>query len=404
MNENALRPIGLLVWLFVLAGCGSSGTTKNAHNAGDAGASPTTVDGNTGEAGASPSTADGGASAFVPGPPITGLMEKTWIWVDVPEAHCRDGSTTGFGVSANSASDKLMIFLEGGSACFDSLTCSVNASSASGSGFTGPASGNNGVLNRDDAANPVRDWNFVDIPYCTGDVHAGNNPNGMVAGVAGTQQFVGYPNMHEFLKQIVPTFPNVKQVLLTGTGAGGFGASANSIQVGQAFPASVQMYVLDDSGPPMDDPYAANCLQQQWVTLWGFDKTIVADCGSDCADMTNYPIKATAHGLKTHPTTPVGIIESTDDNTITLFYGFGQNNCTGSISTPLSATQFKAGLDDMRTQLMAYPNFGAYVFSGTQNGIIADPATFDSQTAGGVKLTDWIAQLVDSGKVTNVGP
>lgn len=120
--------------------------------------------------------------------------------------------------------------------------------------------------------------------------------------------------------------------------------------------------------------------------------------------MTNYPIKAIAHGLKTHPTTPVGVIESTDDNTITLFYGFGQNNCTGSISTPLSAMQFTAGLDDMRAQLMAYPNFGAYVFSGTQNGILADPTNFDTETAGNVKLTDWITQLVVDGQVTNVGP
>src|SRR5579864_1796211 len=125
MKEILLCPRGPVAWMLVLAGCGSSGSSMNARNADDGGASPSGADANVSGVDASLSAVDGGPSTFEAGAPITGLMDKTWIWVDVPESHCRDGSTTGFGVSANSASDKLMIFLEGGSACFDSLTCSV---------------------------------------------------------------------------------------------------------------------------------------------------------------------------------------------------------------------------------------------------------------------------------------
>ena len=94
---------------------------------------------------------------------------------------CRDGSSTGFGINPSNASKKLMIFLEGGGACFNAVTCLVNPSAFSGNNYTGSSAG---IFNRADIANPVKDWNFVDVPYCTGDVHAGNNPNGSVPGQA----------------------------------------------------------------------------------------------------------------------------------------------------------------------------------------------------------------------------
>jgi Pectinacetylesterase len=398
MNHNSLALYGILFSsALALASCGSS-SMPAMPNPGDGGGEADNTDaGNT----TGGPVEGGGIEA---GAPVTGLMDQTWTWVAVPEAHCRDGSSTGFGINPNSASKKLMIFLEGGGACFNLITCSVNPSAFSGNNYTGSSAG---IFNRADMANPVKDWNFVDVPYCTGDVHAGDNPNGSVPGVTGAQQFVGYTNVAKYLARILPTFPGLTQVLLTGVSAGGFGASANYGQVARAF-GSVPVYLLDDSGPAMGDPFAASCLQQQWVSLWGFDKTVLAECGSDCPDPTNFATDAAKHVAKLYPHTPFGLVEDTDDMTITQFYGFGQNNCTGSFTTPLSAQQFTAGLDDMRMRLSAYPNFGAFIFNGTRHTTLTTQA-FDSQTAGGgdgggVPLTDWITQLVNNGTVTNVGP
>jgi hypothetical protein len=64
----------------------------------------------------------------------------------------------------------------------------------------------------------------------------------------------------------------------------------------------------------------------------------------------------------------------------------------------------------MRMQLAAYANFGAFIFSGTRHTTLTTQAAFDSQAvgsagdAGSVLLTDWMKQLVDQGKVPNVGP
>jgi Pectinacetylesterase len=113
---------------------------------------------------------------------------QTWTWVDFPAARCRDGSGTGIGVNWFPGSEKLAIFLEGGGYCVSAKTCSMN-SSQRGSMFNG-----SGIYDRGNASNPLADWNLVYVPYCTGDVHAGNNPKGNVPGV-GPQQFMGYANL-----------------------------------------------------------------------------------------------------------------------------------------------------------------------------------------------------------------
>ena len=269
--------------------------------------------------------------------------------------------------------------------------------------------GGAGVFNRTDTANPMADWNFVYVPFCTGDVHAGNKLNATVSGVTAKQQFVGYVNMTRYLARIVPTFPGLSKVLLTGVSAGGFGAAANYPQTARAF-GSVPVYDLDDSGPPMSDPYAASCLQKAWADTWGFDKTVLADCGSDCPDPTNYTIDATIHTAKMYPNIPFGLVEDTDDMVITLFYGFGaqQLRKRAAIPTALTGAMFTAGLLDSRMKLAAYPNIGGFIFQGTDHTTLGG-ASFDTRTAGSgdaatVKLTDWVATLVNSGTVTNVGP
>jgi hypothetical protein len=170
----------------------------------------------------------------------------------------------------------------------------------------------------------------------------------------------------------------------------------------------VPVYEIDDSGPPMADPYLASCLQGEQAPRWGLDKTVLAECGADCPDPNNYAIAATAHVVKMYPNIPFGLIDDTDDSVISLFYGFGANNCSSAIPATLSAATFTAGLLDSRMKLSAYPNIGSFIFQGTDHTTLAG-ASYDTRTAGGgdaatVKLTDWVATLINSGTVTNVGP
>jgi hypothetical protein len=398
MKPACLSGVAYVCLAGALLGCGSSNNASPSADAGGVGG---------GDAGAG----DGG-SAFVPGAPITGLTQGTWKWIPIDGAICRNGSPTGIGVNVGSTSEKLMIFLEGGGACFNATTCAANASAFGESNFTSfsSAEGKSGIFDRTDSTNPVANWNYVYVPFCTGDIHGGNNVTGPNAGAGvASQHFVGYANVGLDLKRVVPTFPGLTQVLLTGVSAGGFGASANYTQVASAF-GSVPVAMVDDSGPSMEDPYTPTCLQNLVKGLWGFDKTILADCGSACSNPATYYIDYGNEIGRRYPNAKLGLIESVDDSVITLFFGFGTNNgandCKGTFSTPESAPSFKAGLIDMREKLKGNPNFGSYIFDAPDptrhTSLITNFLGTSVQITDGVKLNDWVAQLL-AGTVTNVG-
>jgi len=346
-------------------------------------------------------TGTGGADANAP---MVGLQNQAWNWVPFEGAHCRNGSSTGIGVNPNQASDKLIILLEGGGACFDANACHINNSAYGETQFDKFAvdvqfGGGAGVFDRNDAANPVKDWNFVYIPYCTGDVHAGNNPQGAID-TLGPQQFVGYANMSLYLQRIVSTFPGVTQVLLTGVSAGGFGALANYVQVARKFD-TIPVLLLDDSGPPMDAPYVPACLANLYSQTWGLDKTVQVDCGSDCPDTSPLLIDCLTHVSRGYPNIPFGLVDSIGDWVISAFFGYGGSDCTSFAL--LSEATFAAGLQDIKAQMAGQSNFGAFVFSGNDHTTLLDASKFDSRVAADTKLTDYIARLL-AGQVSNVGP
>ena len=120
-----------------------------------------------------------------------------------------NGTPTGIGVNLGTSGD-LLIYLEGGGACFNDSTCG-NVAHPSGwgpdqFGFNiGPY--NVGIVDRLDDANPFRDATYVVVPYCTGDVHAGSKPDGI-----GGRKFVGYTSGAAVLFEAagLPTDPSAE--------------------------------------------------------------------------------------------------------------------------------------------------------------------------------------------------
>src|SRR5690348_2327341 len=90
----------------------------------------------------------------------------TWTYLEVPGTACIDGTVSGFSVNLNPDSHKLVIYLEGGGACFNGFCDSLFI-------WSGNTPGASGIFDRADEANPVGDWNMIYVPYCTGDIYAG---------------------------------------------------------------------------------------------------------------------------------------------------------------------------------------------------------------------------------------
>jgi hypothetical protein len=165
---------------------------------------------------------------------------------------------------------------------------------------------------------------------------------------------------------------------------------------------TIPVSLIDDSGPPMEDPYLATCLQSENRRIWNLDSTVGADCGGDCNDPGRFFLDYADHAAKTYPKSRLGLLETTDDGTITEYFGFGANDCNTFVPVQLSAATFTAGLDDIRTQLAGDTNVGSYYHSGTVHTTLGDPS-FYTNTAGGVQLTTWVQNLI-TGSTSNVGP
>jgi hypothetical protein len=362
---------------------------------------------------------DGGATEITAppgnGPPRVELgtpiqaPDGVWTEVDFPDGYCRDHAAAHLEVHLNSQSKKIAVYLEGGGGCFNDATCVLTID-----GPTYILGG--GIFNFNNPNNPIRDWNIFYVPYCTGDVHGGSNSAGVPGPSTGPQNFTGYTNLELYLSRILATVPDATDELLTGISAGGFGAGLNASLVAGNAPATVERFtVLDDSGPPLSNRYIQPCLQDMWRNVWGFESTFLKDCGTACPSRDDYVYDWSKYVVNRYAKGPfapkfmAGFLSWDSDSTMSAFFGYGANNCTAQSS--LTSTQFQAGLMDFRTMVQsATPSFGTYYVPGTSHTFLTLDGSPGSQgglyntEVNGVKLTDWINDLLSHKQASHVGP
>lgn len=378
---------GLVCAVVVLASLGCGGSTSGGDAPGaDSGPGPTadtTPNGTDGAPG------DGGD----PGGPLS-APDETWTWFDVAGTQCANGTPTGLGVNLTTKSKKLLVYLEGGGACWDASSCGIPlAANLDGYGPGKFASdikgaGNRGVFARGDAANPFKDYSYVIIPYCTGDVHAGHKDT-TYKGSVGLIHHQGYANMTADLQRIVPTFKDAESVVLGGSSAGGYGALFNFVQVQEAF-GKVHVDLVDDAGPPMRPPYMPLTLQQKWTDSWGLDTTLPADC-TKC-NATDGFHNAVPYLSQKYPGHRVSLISSLQDQTIRNFMG-------------ITPDQMQAGLADLVDNVLtpSAPDWRVFFVAGQKHTFALD--ALSSTSTNGTTLADFLTkQLSGDPGWANVRP
>lgn len=418
-------PLVSLLALTLLAACGDTEDDPlppaDAGGAADAGPTPEDAGAETPDSGAAvpdagSEPADSGAPVDTGVPPDAGVVaelfvvtstagpieapERAWSWVPVPESRCMNDTPTGFGINPNPGSERLVIFLTGGNACFNTPSCFVTAN-ADGYGvakFDRERANLNGAgFDRQAAENLFRDWSYVYFPYCSGDVFSGTNPNGEVQGRMYT--FVGYHNVAAFLARIVPTFPNVREIVLTGVSAGGFGAAINFEHVQAAFGPKVRVTLLDDSGPPMGEAFVPPCMQRHFRDLWGMDEGPLASCAS-CDRKDGVFMEPLMRELMSeYADRRFALISSAEDDVIRRFWGYGNNDCRDLLPTGLfipdyTGARYRQGLEDLRDRIAeGRDNLRLYMPPGTRHVWSNTPSW--QVTHHGVRLSDWVRQAVE---------
>ena len=326
----------------------------------------------------------------------------SWVWIPVEGAMCRDGSPAGFGVRLQEGATKLAIHFEGGGACYDQSSCDDNASSYDAADLSSWAvtGGTEGIFNNDNTDNPVTGWNFIFISYCTGDLHAGNNPGMSPPGMDEIQQYVGYANTTSFMAVIGDYFTDMTQVFLNGSSAGAWGSLFNYTQVAEAFDG-VQVIYMNDSGPLVElDEALAPCYQGLLHIIWN---PVTPEGCTDCVQenfdgMSNlFPYLST-----TYPGAFFGLFSSLEDETIRDYWGMGQNSCNGT--TPIPGPIYTQGLNEMRDDvLIPTGKWGTYYINGDSHTILTSESMLYSTEVGGKTMVEWINDLLD-GTVSQVSP
>lgn len=285
-------------------------------------------------------------------------------------------------------SDALVVYFDGGGACWNDQTCSQPrlASNPENGFFKAEliASDNptrlSGIFDLENPRNPVRDWSFVFVPYCTGDVHSGSNTATYTNPATGedfTIQHRGADNFRVVLEWVRANFDAPAEILVTGSSAGAYGAATHFGRVRDIFPAG-RATMLGDAGQGVTTPGFLDQRNGNWrydlpTSVFGRDAMLTDD--DDIIELlaAHYPRDGFAQYTTAHDTTQSG-----------FFALMGVRNAcrrwTETMARDLTRRQ-RAG------------NFRSYLAAGSTHTILRSPL-FYTETSGGAPFSEWFSELL----------
>ncbi|KGE02804.1 pectin acetylesterase-family hydrolase [Pseudohaliea rubra] len=265
-------------------------------------------------------------------------------------------------------SAELMIFLEGGGACWSDL-CSATETAA-------PGIPPFGILNPGTPGNPVASWNTAYLPYCDGSIFSGDididlDDDGM------TDRYQrGLKNLSAALDVVANSFPSPERILLTGNSAGGFGTDYALPLVRKLFP-DTPIELVNDSGVGISRPG----LIDQFVEEWNAAAFIPASC-DDCIGEDGH--------LTDYHKWQLG----EDDNLRLGFMSTRQDTVIADVFVGIGGEAFEAALiPEMEELEAAYPErFRSFIANGNSHTFIQ--AQFDLAVQG-TSVKEWIGLMLD---------
>ena len=333
------------------------------------------------------------------GAPLSITRDGAWQWVDLEGVHCADGRQSGVGIRAVENSAGLVVYFRGGGACFNLSSCGLTEPLA----FTGMAAireNPDGVLDFDNPDGPLYDYDIVYVPYCTGDVHAGSVAQGRVEGVDDPWDFIGHQNLLTVLDRVAPTFADASRVVVLGTSAGGIGALVNFPSIARGWP-DAEHFLLDDSGAIFGDDYLAPCLQRTMRDTWGLDQVMPPDCPDCLTDNGGGMAQYYAYLADRYPDAHFGLVASSRDRILRIFFGYGNDDCTTLGIPDLGEDVMKNAVTDLHQDVLA-GRFATYVVDSDVHVWTATPAFYTVESAG-VPLTTWVDAFL-AGEAYDVVP
>ena len=288
--------------------------------------------------------------------------------------------------------NKLVVYFQGGGACWDVMNCVYAPTCTQQQSETIDSFANTtgrGIFDTANPDNPFKDWGFVYIPYCTGDLFWGAND---ATYGSWTIQHRGFVNFQVVLKWLKNKVRLPRKVFVTGSSAGSYGAIMSFPYIREAYPLSM-VYVLGDAGNGITGGNFTTGGITNWniqIPAWIFPEGYTPDM---TIDQVYTDIAAE------YPWSKVAQYTTAYDWNQTFFYYVMLN-----IYNPTTwQTGWPTVWCDWHGQMLDYvyntaaeaPNYRYYIAAGTDHTIMMSPKFYTEESAG-IPYVQWVNAMVNN--------
>ena len=200
----------------------------------------------------------------------------------------------------DTGSRDLVLFLQGGGACWDDFCLAVTSAPAGVPAVD--------VLNPELPENPLADWNVTYLPYCDASLFIGNKDHDDDGDGRPDRFHRGLANLSAALDMAADQFPDPDRVLLVGSSGGGFGVLLAPPIVQAVYP-NAELSVFADSAVGVargaNEPEFVEHLMEQW----GAEPFLPPTCGRRCIE-DGHMTAVVAENLREDPSLRMAVFTS----------------------------------------------------------------------------------------------
>jgi hypothetical protein len=325
------------------------------------------------------------------GGPMRPELERSWTKIEPGgDTICARGDEFHFFVRGGTV-NKLAIVFDGGGACWNAETCGIADAIFDPKADPELPDPGDGIGNNEDEENPFRDWYQVFIPYCTGDVHWGDNDmtypgqNGMPDV---TIHHKGQVNTKAVLDWVYERFEKPDTIFVTGMSAGSYGSIGWAPHIMDHYKDSHVVQLGDSGAGVITDTFFEDSFPS-----WKADSILPKDVPGLDKPIAELKLEDLYISLSNAYPTNVFSQYNTNNDENQRFYYTAMGGKDEDWSPKMHAK--------ISTIIAGAPKFRSFIEGGIKHVVLVYPE-FYTYASDGTRIRDWVADLADGKAVENV--
>ena len=289
------------------------------------------------------------------------------------ETTCSRGDPFKYFVRPGTA-NRLVVEFRGGGACWNATTCSAGGEFFQETVSEDPTAA--GIRDHENPDNPFGDWHHVYIPYCTGDIHWGDNVATYGEGSSSvTIQHKGAVNVRAALDWIYENVPAPEKIFVTGCSAGAYGSIMWSAHLREHYKNASVVQFGDSGAGIITETFFTDSLPS-WKPEGAFPTWIPEFDPAELYERigAHYPDMRLSQYNTVH-----------DDGQIFFFKEMGGGGAEEW------SDALKASIADLEAST---PNFRSFLAPGSEHCVLWRPE-FYTVESNGTRLVQWLDELVN---------